>query len=86
MSAGAFVGIDACEAEALELRGALAGFGSVAVLPRDDNDPRLAASGVAELSEDSKDVVEDSMNSGDFRFVAGTTAFFFGIRRQHFRF
>ena len=33
---------------------------------------------MVESSEDSEDEVEDSMNSGDFCFVAGTTAFFFG--------
>ena len=31
-----------------------------------------------ESSEDSEDEVEDSMNSGDFCFVAGTTVFFIG--------
>ena len=55
MSAGALVGRDAREGKALELGRALAGFGSAAFLPRDGNDPRDAASGVAESSEDSED-------------------------------
>ena len=61
-----------------ELGRALAGFGRVAFLPRDGSDLRDAASCVAESSEDSEDEVENSMNSSDFCFVAGTTAFFFG--------
>ena len=78
MSAKALVGRDAREAEALELGCVLAGFGSAAFLPRDGNVPCNAASGVTESSEDSADEVEDSMNSGYFSFVAGTTVFFFG--------
>ena len=78
LSAGALAGKGAREAEALELGRAVAGFGKAAFLPRDGSDPRDAASGVVESSEDSEDEVEDSMNSGDFCFVAGTAAFFFG--------
>ena len=33
---------------------------------------------MVESSKDSEDEEEDSMNSDDFCFVAGTTAFFFG--------
>ena len=66
------------EAEVLELGRAIAGFGKAAFLPREGSDPREAASGVVESSEDSEDEEEDSINSGDFCVVAGTTAFFFG--------
>ena len=78
MSARTCAGRDAREAEALELGRAVAGFGRAAFLPRDGHDPRDAVSGVVESSEDSEDEVEDSKNSGDFCYVAGTTAFFFG--------
>ena len=74
MSAGAIVGRDAREAEVLELGRAVAGFGRAALFPRDGSDPRDDAIGVVESSEDSEDEVEDSMNSGDFCLVAGTTA------------
>ena len=47
-------------------------------MPRDGKDPRDAASKVTESSEDSEDEEKDSMKSGDFGFVAGTTAFFLG--------
>ena len=78
ISAGTLAGIDAREAEALKLGRAVAGFEGAAFLPRDGSDPRDAASGLVESSEDSEDEVEDSINSGDFCFVAGITAFFFG--------
>ena len=78
MSAGTLSGRDAREAEALELGRAGAGLGTAAFLPRDGSDPCDAVSGVVESSEDSEVEVEDSINSGDFCFAAGTTAFFFG--------
>ena len=78
MSARVFDDRDARKAEALELGRAFAGFRNAVFLPRDSREPLDAASGVTESSEDAEDEKEDWINSANFGFVAGTTAFYFG--------